>query len=381
MIRLLARPLTLLTSALILIALGACEPADPEPDTTEVSPYETPADIDPPTAIRPEVSGMHGAVVAGHPLAAAAGYEVLRQGGNAVDAAVTMAAVLAVVRPHMNGIGGDAFALFYDAASGEVRALNGSGRAAALATPEFFAERELESMPGSGALAVTVPGAVSAWAAALERSGTISLDQALRPAVRLAEEGFVATHTLAEDLEDVSGLNEAGQAIYAPGGEALRAGQLLRNPALAGALRRIGTVGPGALYGGEVGEALVEFLEAEGSPLRIEDFAAHEADWVAPAGVDLLGRRIYTVPPNSQGIAVLQTLGIADALGLEGKSSLSPGVMHELLEARKLAFADRDRWVADPETDPAPLDRLLDPGYLAERAALIADEAVEERDA
>jgi gamma-glutamyltranspeptidase len=214
------RPPVLL--ALLLLAVG-CAPPGPDAAPTDADGAAEP--WVPAPQIRPEASGLHGAVAAGHPLAAAAGYEVLRSGGNAADAAVTMAAVLAVVRPHMNGVGGDAFALFYEAESGAVRALNASGRAGAEATPAFFREREIEGMPQSGPLAVTVPGAVSAWAATLERYGTLSLAEALAPAIRLADEGFVVTHTLAEDLADARRLNEAGQAIYAPGGEPLEEGR------------------------------------------------------------------------------------------------------------------------------------------------------------
>ncbi len=343
------------------------------------------------TAIRPEVSGLHGAVVSGHPLASAAGYEVLRGGGNAVDAAVTMAAVLAVVRPHMNGVGGDAFALIQSGGTGQVHALNGSGRSGALATPGFFAERELERIPGSGPLTVTVPGAVSAWAAALERFGTISLARALEPAIRLADEGFVVTPTLAEDLADVRRLNPAGRALYAPEGRPLEPGDVLRNPALARTLRLLAAEGPDALYGGSVGAALARFLEEEGSPLRLEDFRLHAPEWTGSAELPFLGRTVHVVPPNSQGVVLLQMLGIveerlgADAAGgVEDPDgvprSLSAGVLHDLIEARKLAFADRDRWVADPAIHPAPLDALLDPSYLARRATEIGAEAGPERE-
>lgn len=348
------------------------------------------------TAIRPEASGIHGAVVSGHPLASAAGYEVLRAGGNAVDAAVTMAAVLAVVRPHMNGVGGDAFALFHPGGQGPVVALNGSGRAGALATPAFFADAGVERIPGSGPLTVTVPGAVSAWAAALERFGTIPLARALAPAIAFADEGFVVTGTLAEDLADVGRLNDAGQALYAPGGVPIRPGDILRNPALAATLRTIASEGPAALYGGTVGAALAAFLEAEGGYLRLEDFALHAAEWTEPVAIDFLGRRVHTVPPNSQGVVLLQMLGILDAwmggaaaasgAGGEGPAPETSGIpasfeaelVHALVEARKLAFADRDRWVADPATDPAPLAELLDPAYLASRAERITGEAGED---
>ncbi len=326
---------------------------------------------------RPDVSGIHGAVVAGHPLAAAAGYEVLRKGGNAVDAAVTMAGVLAVVRPHMNGVGGDAFALFYRPEDRTVYGLNGSGRSGALATPEFFAEAGRDAIPGSGALSVTVPGAVSAWAAALERFGTITLAEALQPAIAIAEDGFVVSRILADDLAGATRLNEAGQGIYAPGGETPREGTVLRSTALARTLRAIAAEGPSAIYGGSVGRALADFLEREGSYLRLEDFAAHTPTWVDPISVTAQGKRIHAIPPNSQGVALLMQLGMAEHLPLAGMGHNSAEYLHSAVELKKIAFADRDRWVADSEFAPSRAPQLLDPGYLQGRSALVGEGATE----
>jgi len=352
--------------------LGGCAPESGSPERPEAS-----QDLFP-TEIRPEVAGTQGAVVAGHPLAAAAGYEVLRAGGTAADAAVTMAAVLAVVRPHMNGVGGDAFALFYDGQTGAVEALNASGRAAAGATPDFFLEQDLVAIPETGPLSVTVPGAVSGWAAALERHGTMSLAQALAPAIRLAEEGFVVTTTLESDVAAaVGGLNEAARAVYAPGGSPAPAGSILRSPALAGTLQTLAREGPGALYGGGVAASLARFLEEEGSPLRLADFTAHSADWTSAVSIPFRDRIIHTLPPNSQGMTLLQMLGIAEARGLDGfDDPRDPELLHILIEAKKLAFADRDRWVADADAAPAPLDQLLDPEYLARRAGEIGSSAM-----
>jgi len=357
---------------LVLVTSACTSDASPVPDEAALS--------DPfPAEIRPEVSGSSGGVVAGHPLAAAAGYEVLRAGGTAADAAVTMAAVLAVVRPHMNGVGGDAFALFHDGATGRVEALNASGRAAGGATPAFFAEQGLEAIPETGALAVTVPGAVSGWVEALRRHGTLTLAEALTPAIQLAEEGFVVTTTLEADVAAaVGGLNDAARAVYAPGGTPVPAGSVLRNPALARTLRTLARDGEEALYGGAVGAALVSFLEAEGSPLRLQDFATHSAGWTDPISLPFRNRIIHTLPPNSQGMALLQTLGIAAARGLDGfEDPRDPELLHTLVEAKKLAFADRDRWVADFDAAPAPLGELLDPDYLARRAGEIGSTAME----
>jgi gamma-glutamyltranspeptidase/glutathione hydrolase len=329
-----------------------------------------------PAVNRPDVAGLKGAVVAGHPLAAAAGHAVLLRGGNAVDAAVTMAGVLAVVRPHMNGVGGDAFALILEGATGKVHALNGSGRAGRLATPELFAERGLERVPGTGPLTVTVPGAVSAWAAALERFGTLTLAEALAPAMALAREGWVVTHTLHRDVAASSErLNEGGRAIFRPDGKFPQAGGVLRNPALARTLEVVAREGAEGFYGGSVARALVRFLQEEGGLLSLEDFQEHRSDWTEPIALDWEDLTILAFPPNTQGLAQLQQLGMAREFPLAQWGHNTPDYLHTLAEIKKLAFADRGRWVADPAWTELPVDRLLDGAYLASRAALVGPEA------
>lgn len=329
--------------------------------------------------IRPEVGGVNGAVVSGHPLASQLGYEVLRNGGNAVDAAVTMAAALAVVRPHMNSVGGDVFSLFYEAATGQVTALNASGRAGAVATPAFFLDQGMTRVPFTGPGSITVPGAVSAWAEALTRYGTLSFAEALQPAIELAEKGFMVSSTLAEDLAQASErLNPEGQQIYRPGGQALQAGELLRNPALAQSLTTLAAEGPSAMYGGSIGAALAAFVEQQGGHLRLSDFASHNAEWVDPISMNFRGKTIYTMPPNSQGLVLLQMMAMADTLPFEARSSNQALLLHELAEITKIAFADRDRWVADPAFADVPVQQLLDEGYLKQRAALIGERATPE---
>lgn len=332
-----------------------------------------------PTQYRPDVSGREAAVVSDHPLATAAGYEVLRRGGNAVDAAVTVAGVLAVVRPHMNGVGGDAFGLFYDKATGQVTALNGSGRTGALATPAFFAQRGHTSMPDTGALTITVPGAVAAWEAALKRYGTITLAEALAPAIRLATEGWVVTSTLEREIgSGVRRLNAGGRAIFAPGGSLPPVGALLRNPALASTLTTIARGGADAFYRGPIGETLARFVEAEGGYLRAADFRAHTVEWVNPITLDVAGgRRVHAMPPNSQGVAQLQQLALAEAFDLATLGHNSADYLHTLIETKRLAFADRDRWVADPRFAEVPVDALLNRDYLRTRAATVRPNAAE----
>jgi gamma-glutamyltranspeptidase len=369
----------LAAAAAILLVAGACGPARGGPPAGAPAPAAADAAAEPAVTYaprnRPDVAGTRGAVVAGHPLAAAAGHEVLLRGGNATDAAVTMAAVLAVVRPHMNGVGGDAFALFHSGSTREVAGLNGSGRAGRLATPELFASRGLQSLPGSGPLTVTVPGAVSAWAAALERFGTISLADALAPAIRYAEEGFPVSSTLYADLSAAERLNPAGRDLYLVNGERPAVGTLLRNPALGRTLRQIAAEGPAALYGGSVGRALADFLEAEGGYLRAEDFARHTHTWVEPISVEHMGKRVYGMPPSNQGMTLLQMLGMAGTFPLREMGHNRADYLHTLVEVTKVAFADRNRWAADPEFASAPLAQLLDPGYLRGRAALVRPRA------
>ena len=254
---------------------------------------------------RPDVRGVHGAVSSDHPLATAAGYAVLRDGGNAVDAVVTMAGVLAVVRPHMNGVGGDAFGIFYDGATGNVVGMNGSGRAGALATPSFFAQAGQESVPGSGPLSVSLPGAVAAWDDALARFGTISLAEALAPAVSYAQEGFPWSSRLASDIAGASGgLNEPALGLYLPGGSPPPVGTLLKNPALAATLERIARAGKDAFYRGEPAE--IGDAHGGGRPaargVRDGVLSAKESQHSARGGV-MTGsnRRVGSRPVRSRG--------------------------------------------------------------------------------
>lgn len=363
-----ARLRPLLAVSFGLAALGGCSAPDPLPapgGEIEAGPVFPPQN-------RPDVRGTHGAVVSDHPLASAAAYDVLRRGGNAFDAAIAAAGVLAVVRPHMNGVGGDAFALFRDGRTGAITAMNGSGGAGARATPEFFAEAGLEAVPAKGALSVSVPGAVHAWVSAHERFATLPLSELLAPAVDYARNGFPVSTRLAFDFEEQGGdLNEAGAALYLPGGSAPQVGSLLRNPQLATLLERIGREGARAFYEGETAQALARIVAEGGGTLTPDDFAAHETQWVEPLRAEYLGHTFVALPPNTQGITQLQQMRMASHFDLASMGHNSPDYLHTLIELKKLAFADRDRWVADPDRADVPVDVLLDEGYLAERAATV----------
>ena len=311
---------------------------------------------------RPDVMGRTAAVSAGHPLAAQAGADVLKRGGNAVDAAITMAAVLSVVRPHMNGVGGDAFMLIRDAETGRTEALNGSGRAGARATLDEFGRRGLDRIPSTGILSVSVPGAVRAWADALERHGTITLAEALAPAIRFAEEGFPVSRELAADI---GGSRRSIQRdpemarTFLPGGEPPRAGSLLKMPDLARTLRAIAADGPAAFYTGDVARRIVSFMEQEDGLLTAPDLAGHTSTWTEPVWTTYHGYRVAAFPPNTQGIALLMQLNMAEQVDLKSLGHNSAEYIDRMVGMKRLAFRERDRWITDPAFADIPVDRLI----------------------
>jgi len=318
---------------------------------------------------RPDVRGTRGAVSAGHPLAAQEGLRVLQNGGTAMDAIVAMAGVLAVVRPHMNGVGGDAFGIFYDGQTGEVTALNASGRSGALATPDFFRSQGLEAVPQTGGRSVSVPGAVAGWFDAHERYGSVPMRTLLQPAIHYATNGFAVSTRLAMDFAAQGGdLNEPGQALYLPGGSPPEVGTLLRNPELGASLTAIANGGKDAYYRGPIATRLAEFVESEGGHLRVSDFAAHTSTWVDPLTIDYLDHTFVVMPPNTQGVAQLALMGMAAEYPMASMGHNSAEYLHTLIELKKLAFADRNRWVADPEKADVPVGRLLDAEYLRDRS-------------
>jgi gamma-glutamyltranspeptidase/glutathione hydrolase len=316
---------------------------------------------------RPAVAGTEAAVSSDHPLASAAGADVLRRGGNAVDAAITMAAVLAVVRPHMNGVGGDAFMLMHEARTRTTHALNGSGRAGSKATPAFFAAQNLRSVPSTGILSVSVPGAVQAWADALAKLGTITLAQALAPAIRYAEQGFPVSERLAADFEEearkVSRDTELAR-IFMPGGKAPEVGTLLKQPELAATLRAVARDGPTAIYRGDIARKIVAFMEQEQGPLTAGDLAKHESSWVEPISTQYLGKKVLAFPPNTQGLTLLQQLAAATHFDVRMLGHNTDPYIHTLVGIAGFAYADRDKYIADPAFSRVPVDRLMSGDYV-----------------
>jgi len=337
----------------------------------------------PSMAGRSTVYAPHGVIATSQPLATSAGLAVLQRGGNAIDAAITAAAVLNLVEPHMTGIGGDLFALFWSAKEKRLVALNASGRSGSQMTRAELARRGHSEVPVFGAEPITVPGALSGWAALLEKYGTLSLAQALEPAIRLAEEGFPVSPIIAgqwaEELERLKG-DEGARATYLVDGvRTPKPGEWFRNPDLAGTFRLIAKEGPGVLYGGALGRKIVERVRTLGGFLTPEDMARQAVEWVTPISAEFRGHTVWELPPNNQGVAVLEMLRILEPYDLKAMGHNTPLYLHHLIEAKKLAFADLARWVGDPAAMPVDVKQLLDPKFIAERRALLDPARAQER--
>jgi len=320
---------------------------------------------------RPQVSGLEAALSSDHPLATAAGADVLRRGGNAIDAAITMAGVLTVVRPHMNGPGGDAFMIYYDARSKKVYTLNGSGRAGSRATPAFFAAKGMTQVPSSGIHSVSVPGAPQAWADALQRFGTIPLAKALEPAIGYAEKGFPLTPRLAADLREANRKLSADPELsrtFMPAGAVPEVGSIIKQADLGKSLRLIATHGAGALYKGELAKQITAFMEKEGGLLTAADLAGHTSTWGEPISTTYHGLRVLAFAPPTQGATTLQLLNIAEQFDLKGMGHNSAAYINTLTRASQLVYRDRDAHIADPEFASVPLDRLLSKEYARQLA-------------
>lgn len=322
---------------------------------------------------RSEVMALNGAIATSQPLASAAGLQVLLEGGNAVDAAVTAAATLSVVEPMMTGPGGDLFALVWWASERKLYGLNASGPAGSRATLEHFQKRGLTAIPLEGLEAVSVPGAVEGWNQLLNKFGTIPLARALKPAIHYAEEGFPVSPIIAADWErGVGKLSRypTSRKAYLVGERAPRPGEVFKNPQLARTYRRLAQ-DPDSFYRGDLGREIARFVGNHGGLLTEEDFQNYRAEWVEPISTTYRGYRVWELPPNSQGLAVLLMLNILEGFDLSRYRHNSGEYLHLLVEAKKLAFADLYAYVADPRKTKIALRRLLSKEYAAERRALI----------
>jgi len=324
-----------------------------------------------PRSTRSIVLARNGLIATSQPLASAAGLRVLQNGGNAVDAAVTAAAVLSVVEPTMNSVGGDLFAIVYDAKTKTVHGLNASGRAPAAATPAEFKKRNLTEIPYRGVLSVSVPGVVDGWNELLAKYGTITLERALQPAIGYARDGFGVSEIIAyqwKDAEPILARDPAAAATFLPGGHAPNPGDLFKNPRLANTLEQIARGGRDAFYKGPIAKAIADDMRRRNGLIAEADLAANHPDWVDPISTTYRGYQVLEMPPNTQGAVALEMLNILEGFDLKALGHNSAAYLHTLVEAKRIAFADRDSWLGDAgSVPPAALSRMISKEYAAER--------------
>ena len=324
-----------------------------------------------PRGTRSVAVARNGMIATSQALASAAGLKVLQDGGNAIDAAITAAGVLAVVEPTMNGIGGDLFAIVFDAKTKKLHALDASGRSAHTATPEEFAKRGLEQMPGGGVLTVDVPGVVEGWSQLLQRFGTITMAKALQPAIRYAREGFPVQEILADDWNDSAKRlqqDPAAAATFLPNGRAPQMGEIFQNPRLAKSLELIASGGRDAFYKGPIARAIVADMRARNGLLDERDFSTHAADWVETISTNYRGYDVHEMPPSTQGFVALEMLNILEGFDIKAMGHNTAEYLHHVTEAKKIGFADRAAYLADRGAMPKDvLKTLLSKDYAAAR--------------
>ncbi len=333
---------------------------------------------------RSPVAGRDMAVTSSHSLASAAALATMIRGGNAIDAAVTATFVLCVVEPQSTGIGGDAFALFSPCGKAPPVGYNGSGRTPAALDPEGLGDPDLGRLPESSVHAVTVPGLVEALARLLIDHGTISLGAALAPAIRYAEQGYPVQQRVAAEWAGVEGklaASEAARSTYLPAGRPPRPGEVLRHPALAATLRTIADHGPAAFYEGRLAEAMVGCLRRHGGYHTQEDFARHRGAYVEPVSIRYRDCDVWQIPPNGQGVTTLLMLQILEAVGFGAEEPTGARHHHLLAEATRLAFAVRNRVIADPQWAPVDLAPFLEKERANALAASIAEAVPSQHDA
>ena len=331
---------------------------------------------------RSTVYAPSGMVATSQPLASAAGLEILRQGGNAVDAAVAAAAVLSVTEPHMTGIGGDMFAIVWLAKEQKLVALNASGRAGSLMTRATLVARGFRAGSQQGVMSVTVPGALAGWDALLRAHGKRTLAQALAPAIGYARDGFPVSPIIAAQWNDEPAFlqrDSAAAATFLPGGRAPRAGEWFQNADYASTLQEIADQGIGTFYGGALGQRIASRIAALDGFVTLDDLRKNRTDWITPMSVDFRGFRVWELPPSNQGIAALEMLKILEPYDLEAMGHNSPAYLHHLIEAKKLAYADLDRFVGDADHLDMPAERMLTDEFIAERRSHLDPMRAQER--
>ncbi len=305
-------------------------------------------------------------------LASQAGARILEAGGNAVDAAIAANAVVGLTMPYVNGMGGDLFAIVYEAKTGKVYGLNSSGWTPKGLTIEYLKAHNIDKLDQRGVHTVTVPGCVAGWDALRARFGTMSFDKLLAPAIYYAENGFPLPERGARYWIGKAFLEQPGyKETYMPGGVAPKLGDEFKNPALASSLRTVATKGRDGYYNGTLTETMVSFLRSQGGTHTVEDFATFQPEWVEPISTTYRGWTVYELPPNGQGIAALAMLNIMENFPLADYGQNSAAALHVMIEAKKLAYADMVHYVGDPKFGPVPINEMLSKDLAAQRAKLI----------
>lgn len=327
-----------------------------------------------PFASRSEVIAQNGMVATSQPLATQVGLDILKRGGNAIDAAIAANAMLGLVEPTGNGIGGDLFAIVWDAKTKQLYGLNASGRSPKSLTLEHFELLGLDKIPPFGPLPVSVPGAVDGWFELHGKFGSMPMASLLSPSIEYAKNGFPVSELIAYYMQrsvDRIGQYKGFKETFMPNGKAPVKGQIFKNPNLAATYEKIASGGRDAFYKGDIARVIAAYMKDQGGFLTYDDLATHTSDWIDPVSTNYRGYDVWELPPNGQGIAALQILNILEQHDIEGMGYGSPEYVHTFVEAKKLAFEDRAKYYADPAFNTIPVDWLISKQYAQQRNALI----------
>lgn len=327
-----------------------------------------------PFASRSEVIGQNGMVATSHPLATQIGLDILKKGGTAIDAAIAANIALGLMEPTGNGIGGDLFALVWDAESKKLHGLNASGPAPKDISIDYFRDNDLEKIPSYGPLPVTVPGAVDGWIKLHKKFGKLEFRTLFEPTIAYAKNGFPVTETIAYYLKNSQKRFEKYpnfNDLWVKNGSMPAKGEIFKNPQLAKTLETIALKGREGFYEGEVANVMVDFIQSQGGFLTHEDLSSFHSEWTPPVSSNYRGYDVWELPPNGQGIAALQILNILEKFDLKKMGLFSAEYIHLFTEAKKLAFADRAKYYADPNFSSIPVQELISKGYAAERSKRI----------
>ena len=325
-------------------------------------------------ATRSEVIAQHGMAATSQPLATQVALDILKQGGNAIDAAIAADALLGLVEPTGSGMGGDLFAIVWDAKTQKLYGLNASGWSAKNLSLKYFKENGYKKIPAYGPLPVTVPGCVSGWFDLHDKFGKLKMKEILKPAIDYARKGFPMTELIAyymngssRWLQKYPGFKET----YMPNGHTPRKGEIFKNPDLASTLEKVAKGGRDAFYKGDIAKTIARFIQSQGGFLSYEDFAEYQSEWVEPVSTNYRGFDVWEIPPNGQGIAALQILNILEQYDIKSMGFGSKEYIHTFTEAKKLVFEDRAKYYADMKFSKVPVEKLISKEYAKERAKLI----------